>query len=67
MIHNKYEPIESETLVDFITKSEPPTLAPPKNQDDTPRQFEKNGYFSELLNEAVVGSVENFKKHISSS
>jgi hypothetical protein len=59
VIHNKnkYEPIESETLAEFITKSEHLTQPTHKDLDDTPRQFEKDGYFGELLDEAVIGST----------
>ena len=69
MLHNKPrpQPIESETMVEFITKSEHLTQPVPNESENTPRQFEKDGYFGDLLDEAVIGSTQNLRNHMRGS
>ena len=51
-------------MFEFITKSEQMTQPVPKESENTPRQFEKDGYFGDLLDDAVIGSSLNLRNHI---
>ncbi len=69
MLHNKPKPqqFESETMVEFITKTENLTQPAPNESENTPRQFEKDGYFGDLLDEAVISSTQNLRNHLRGS
>lgn len=69
VLHNKPKPqqFESETMVEFITKTENLTQPAPNESENTPRQFEKDGYFGDLLDEAVISSTQNLRNHLRGS
>ena len=54
--NNQQRRTENDTLAEFITKTRLDTFSNSdqnSENNNTPRQFEKEGYFSELLGEAT--------------